>query len=239
MRLYVFENGMYTPTMTPFPGFLVQDGQRNILIDTGLRPEDAALVNAANGDDGVQVGEARTPPAILAKLGLTPDDIDVVVNTHFHYDHCGYNRLFRKARFYVQESHYRFAKQSQDQAFGLSSRHWEDPGLDYHLLDGDGEFTAGLTACRTDGHVIGMQSIVVKLPHTGNVLIASDAMRDSRMLEAENPSEHSMFDQDANLVNDGVRKLRGLIREMDVKLVLFNHDGKVWPHYRKLPDYYD
>ncbi|MFP2959160.1 MBL fold metallo-hydrolase [Myxococcus sp. 1LA] len=62
---------------------LVQSQQRNILVDSGLCDDADRLVLA------------------LKKHGLTPDDVDVVVATHLHYDHCGNHLLFRNARYVV------------------------------------------------------------------------------------------------------------------------------------------
>jgi N-acyl homoserine lactone hydrolase len=241
MRLFVFENGVYKPNGDPFPGFLVQtDSDFNILIDTGITPEDAARLNQIMGANDVEVGESRLLLNILDGLGISPSNIHAVINTHFHYDHCGYNRSFPQAEFYVQKSHYEYALSSTDPAFGLVERHWEDPALHYHLLEGDQEILPGIHVIRTDGHVRGIQSVLIELPKSGNILIASDAMRDSRMLASDvNPAQYSMFDTDPVLVNEGVKKLKRSVIEKNIQQVIFNHDGRVWPTYKKAPDFYD
>ena len=185
----------------------------------------------------MEVGPYHLPESCLGKLGIRPEMIDIVINTHFHFDHCGYNKLFCKAKFYVQKDHYYFAKSSNDKAFGKTERYWDH--ISYELIDGDKEIIPGIHCVRTDGHVIGMQSIVIELKKTGNVLIASDAMRDSRMLYHENPCHFSMFDSDDEKVNEGVRKLERVIKEKSINLVIFNHDGLAWPTYRKSPDFYE
>jgi N-acyl homoserine lactone hydrolase len=239
MRLFLFENAIYKPTQDPFPGFLIQHEGHNILIDTGITQDDADALNKDNGNDCVEVGPKRLPINFLNKLGLKAKDIDVVINTHFHFDHCGFNRLFKNATFYVQRTHYDYVKNSNDKMFGLTLRHWEDPALKYTFVNGDKQILDRIHAIKTDGHVIGIQSVLIELPKTGNVLIASDAMRDSRMLNANNPLEYSMFDANAEMVNEGVKKLKSFIKEMDVKLIIFNHDGKTWPAYKRFPEYYD
>ena len=241
MKLYVFENAVYKPNGDPFPGFLVRtDNNFNILIDTGIMPEDARRLNEIIGANDVDVGESRLPLNILGTLGISPQNIHAVINTHFHYDHCGYNRSFPQAEFYVQKSHYEYALSSQDDAFGLTERHWDDPALRYHLINGDQEILPGIHVVQTDGHVRGIQSVIVELKKTGNVLIASDAMRDSRMFADEvNPAQYSMFDSDPALVNQGVEKLKRKIAEKNIQLIIFNQDGRVWPTYKKAPDVYD
>jgi glyoxylase-like metal-dependent hydrolase (beta-lactamase superfamily II) len=240
MKLFLFENAIYKPNKTPFPGFLVHtNDNKNILIDTGITQADADILNERNGSNDIEIGEKRLPINVLKSLDLTPDDIDIVINTHFHYDHCGFNRLFHKSIFYAQNSHYEYALKSKEEGLGLTERYWDDPEIKYHLIDGDREILPGIFSIKTDGHMTGIQSIVVSLENTGNVLLTSDAMRDSRMLNSDNPAQFSMYDNNSELVNRGVEKFRKIIKDMDVKLIVFNHDGAVWPSYKLLPEYYD
>lgn len=58
---------------------LIVSGSRRIVADTGLPGEEEPILCA------------------LAELGLEPEDIDVIINTHFHPDHCGNNYLFSRA----------------------------------------------------------------------------------------------------------------------------------------------
>lgn len=58
---------------------LVISGSRKIIVDTGLVGEDGLIIDA------------------LARKGLRPQDIDTVINTHLHPDHCGNNHLFSHA----------------------------------------------------------------------------------------------------------------------------------------------
>jgi glyoxylase-like metal-dependent hydrolase (beta-lactamase superfamily II) len=62
---------------------LVAIGRRRIIVDTGLADE-GELIDLA-----------------LRRLNLSPEDIDTVVNTHSHPDHCGNNHLFAEARVQV------------------------------------------------------------------------------------------------------------------------------------------
>jgi N-acyl homoserine lactone hydrolase len=173
-------------------------------------------------------------------MDISPNDIAAVINTHFHFDHCGYNRSFPDATFYVQKSHYEFAKKSNYRIFGYSERDWDDPSINYQLVDGDKEILPGIQVIRTDGHEIGIQSVIVNLKNTGNVLIASDAISDSRMLsDNNNPAQYSMFNRDPENVRKGIIKLKEIIKDKDIKLIIYNHDSEMWPTYKKMPDYYD
>jgi N-acyl homoserine lactone hydrolase len=64
---------------------LIRAGSKNIVVDSGAE------------DDGDQI------IAALAKMGLSPEDIDILVNTHSHPDHCANNHLFSTARLLAPE----------------------------------------------------------------------------------------------------------------------------------------
>src|SRR6218665_3377355 len=81
---------------------LIRHPQGNVLFDTGCNPD------AATDPEGRWGGLARVMTPIfseqdtvvpqLAGLGLRPDDIDIVVCSHLHPDHCGCNEAFRHAK---------------------------------------------------------------------------------------------------------------------------------------------
>ena len=65
---------------------LIQTGRENILVETGIGDKFDAKFSEIYGVD-----HSRTLPGELEKLHLTPADIDIVINTHLHFDHCGWN----------------------------------------------------------------------------------------------------------------------------------------------------
>ena len=108
------------------------------------------------------------------------------------------------------------------------------------MVDGDKEILPGIHVIKTDGHEVGIQSVMLNLKNTGNVLIASDAISDSRMLtDDNNPSQYSAFNRDPELVKKGVKKLKKIIKDKDIKLIIYNHDASTWPAYKKMPEFYD
>src|SRR5947208_2236111 len=85
--------------------------------------------------------------------------VDVVVNTHLHFDHCGGNHLFAGRPIYVQ-------RQELDDALGeedYTIREWvEAPGVEYVAVDGELELLPGLRLVPTPGHTRGSQVVVVE-----------------------------------------------------------------------------
>lgn len=108
----------------------------------------------------------------LARLGLMPEDIDLVINTHLHRDHCGGNtRLegdqivptFPGAEYWVQRLEYADAAFPNERTRATYS--WENYGPLYEsgqmrLLDGETEVVPGMRCVVTPGHTRGHQSIV-------------------------------------------------------------------------------
>src|ERR1041385_8286324 len=110
--------------------YLVQmsDG-KNILIDTGL-PADYVPA------PGIPPAEYETNVIDqLNTLGLQPDDIDMLICTHFDPDHAGYNDSFPKAELVVQRAHYELARSGHPR-YAAARSHWDHPAMKYRLIDG-------------------------------------------------------------------------------------------------------
>ncbi|HKF37416.1 MAG TPA: N-acyl homoserine lactonase family protein [Ktedonobacteraceae bacterium] len=210
--------------------YLVQtsDG-KNILIDSGL-PAD-------------YTPPPGTPPAEnrknvlkhLADLGLRPDDIDLLISTHFDVDHAGYHDVFSRAELVVQRDHYALAR-SGHVRYAAARAHWDHPALRYRLIEGDTELLPGLSLIETSGHAPGHQSVLVHLPQTGKVLLAIDAVRLQRQFTADRRAWPD--DDNEEQLRASTRKLLDLVEREQVALVIFGHDGEQWKTLKKAPDYY-
>jgi N-acyl homoserine lactone hydrolase len=94
----------------------------------------------------------------LSPLSLDPGSIDVVVNTHLHFDHCGGNHLFAGTPIYVQRQELEDAR-----AGDYTIPEWVDaPGVEYVALDGEHELLSGIRLVPAPGHSRGMQVVVVE-----------------------------------------------------------------------------
>jgi N-acyl homoserine lactone hydrolase len=115
----------------------------------------------------------------LAQLGLDPGDIDLLICTHFDTDHCGYHAAFTRAELIVQRRHYELARSGYAR-FAATRSQWDHPALRYRLVEGDTQLLPGLELIETGGHVPGHQSILLRLPKTGPVLLTIDAVSRQR-----------------------------------------------------------
>src|SRR5450759_1191754 len=209
--------------------YLVQtsDG-KNILIDSGLPADYTPPPGTPPAENEKNVLEH------LADLGLRPDDIDILVCTHFDIDHVGYHDAFGKAELIVQREHYALARSGHPR-FAAARTHWDHPALRYRLIDGDTELLPGLTLLETSGHTVGHQSVLVRLPQTGKVLLTIDAVMMKRTFTPDRQAWPG--DDNEEQLRASTRKLLDLVEREHVPLVIFGHDGQQWQTLKKAPAY--
>src|SRR5471030_1400677 len=112
----------------------------------------------------VDTGMTQLHPAVAdMDPRLTPlsaqASIDVVINTHLHFDHCGGNHLFTGRPIYVQRRELDDARSEDD----YTIREWiEAPGVQYVPVDGALELLPGLRLAPAPGHTLGSQVVVVQ-----------------------------------------------------------------------------
>lgn len=211
--------------------YLIETGDsKHILIDSGLPADYPPPAGAPPAQQQKNVLEH------LADLGLRPDDIDLLICTHFDVDHAGYHDAFPQAELIVQRQHYALA-QSGHPRFAAARPHWGHPALRYRLIDGDTELLPGLTLLETSGHTPGHQSVLVRLPQTGPVLLAIDAVMMQRLFTPDRPAWP--MDDNEEQLRASTRKLLDLAEREQVALVIFGHDGQQWQALKKAPAYYE
>ena len=211
--------------------YLIQmsDGE-HILIDSGLPAEYQPPPGTPPTENEKNVIEH------LAAFALRPDDIDLLICTHFDIDHVGYHDAFTNAELIVQREQYDVAR-SGHARFAAGRAHWDHPALRYRLVDGDTELFPGLTLIETSGHAPGHQSVLVRLPQTGPVLLAIDAVVMQRLFTTARQAWPT--DDNAEQLRDSTAKLLDLVEREHVALVVFGHDGQQWRALKKAPAYYE
>ncbi len=136
---------------------LILTSDAKILVDTGI----GELPVKYRSVCAVRRSSEQTVRAQLAQRGLKPDDVDVVVNTHLHFDHCGNNALFPNAEFVVQAEEFEYACEPERFQQSAYIRELFDLKLDYRLVHGEHRITDNISVVPTPGHSVGHQSVVV------------------------------------------------------------------------------
>ncbi len=146
---------------------LVGAGRHHVLIETGIGDK-----FDAKRADLYGVDHSTTLLAELAKLGLAPENIDVVINTHLHFDHCGWNtrregaRLvpaFPRARYVVQRGEWEHALHptERDRA-GYLEEFFCPAQPQTELLDGNREILPGIRVEVVPGHTRDLQCVRIE-----------------------------------------------------------------------------
>jgi glyoxylase-like metal-dependent hydrolase (beta-lactamase superfamily II) len=147
---------------------LIRTGRENVLIETGMGNKLSERMVKFYGQ----------PAQLLKSLaagGVSPEDIDVVINSHLHFDHCGWNTsrhasgkivpTFPRAKYYAPEGEWQYArKPSERDSISYIPDNY-DPLVQsgrMTLLKGDEEIAPGITVKTFPGHTAHMQGVIVE-----------------------------------------------------------------------------
>src|SRR5438270_6579874 len=153
-------NAPASPTITPVRvAELLAEGQRMpVYVHVIDHPDGRVLVDTGLTDLHPAVADMDPRLTPLSEQDFDIASIDIVVNTHLHFDHCGGNHLFAGRPIYVQ-------RQELEDARGedYTIPEWVDaPGVSYETVDGEHELLPGIRLIPAPGHSRGMQVVVVE-----------------------------------------------------------------------------
>lgn len=231
----------------PVPWFLIKHPMGNVVIDGGNAVEAAidkrghwgAVVDAY--DPVMNIADNCVDQCRL--VGVEPNDVRYVLQSHLHLDHTGAIGHFPKAQHIVQRAEYEYAFNPQWFAEGAYIRaDFDRPGLDWKFLGGeysDNFDLFGDGAIRTiftPGHSTGHMSFLITLPNTGPVLLTIDA---AYTLDHWNNKALPGLVVSSSDAANSVAKLRRIADDTNAMLVT-GHDPDNWQTFQKAPyDFYD
>lgn len=223
----------------PVSCVLLRHPKGNVLFDTGCHPDTSTDATARWGsmakvmqpigavDDHVVHG--------LSTLGLTPDDIDIVVNSHLHSDHCGCNEFFRRATLFCHRRELEAAQGPDAQLRGYLPADWQHP-MPTEAIEaqrdvfGDGR----IVLLPLPGHTPGALGALVGLDRDGSFLLAADAVALRATLEREVIPRNTW---DADLALQSLQEVKRI--QAAGTMVFFGHDAAQWDELRKGVDSYE
>jgi len=144
---------------------LIDAGEKMIIVDTGMLGEDGILLDA------------------LSARGLEPADIDFVVNTHLHLDHCGCNLLFRNSIFYADRN--------------------ESPPAHFRPTPDGGKLLPGVSFLSTPGHTEGSVTVLAETAE-GIYAMAGDAIPTKENYDTMTPPAINI---DERLAMESIRRI--------------------------------
>lgn len=236
----------------PVYSILIDHADGLFLMDTGFDHDHVMRVLPF---EKPQQTPEQTIPGALARIGRRPEDVDVVINSHYHFDHCGGNRHCVNAETVCHAREFEAAKAPQpfehlgysdlsfapELAFKAAGDGPKDhlKGLEsYHprfrLIEGDQEIAKGVHLFETPGHTAGHYSLMVELASRRPLLFAIDVAYTVKSLETLTIASFHL-DPVANI--ESMRRIRALAGQFDAEL-FFPHDAQHFQTYRKAPDFY-
>ncbi len=221
------------------PCALLRHGQGNVLFDTGCHPSVSEHPEARWG------GLARLMTPImqpddnvvnaLGSIGLTCDDIDVVVCSHLHPDHCGCNTFFKHATFILHRLEVEAACAPGAEAQGYLAAEWEAPAPT-DIIDGERDvFGDGrIVLLPLPGHTPGTTGALVTLDRSGAFLLASDTVSLRSTLDTGIVPKNTW---NADALLKSLAEVRRL--EVGGAKVVCGHDAAQWATLRTGADAYE
>jgi N-acyl homoserine lactone hydrolase len=218
-------------------GYLIEtDRKERVLIDTGFPPKYAADAEAATREDDLgtfgrvlSLTPQNLAPAQLQLLGLEPQDVHLMIQSHTHIDHLGFMDRFEGIPILIAGAERRLPRPLYWS--GKQPMNW--PDRDYHLIEKDLKIGPEFEVLLVPGHAPGQLAFLLELPETGSVLLTSDAI--SRPAEIE---EECAGAWDEKLALGNARRLMDIASARDA-LVIYGHCPDQWPGLRKAPEWYD
>ncbi|HWQ77748.1 MAG TPA: N-acyl homoserine lactonase family protein [Anaerovoracaceae bacterium] len=232
----------------PCQAFLLQDGTMNILIDNGMNES----MNAYGSNDGVNSYYATSVQFLesLGKIGLAPEDIDLLIYTHLHADHAGNAKYFPSTKTIVQ----------RDEWIGcLNPCHREkmlrlyDPDTvlplqnnpNLMLVDGDLDLMNEIRLIKTPGHTRGSQALAVNTTNGLRIFVGDqfhlpiccfpwiDTLMNYEGIELAVTPDPDSPAMPATLVMNyydfynSAEKIKALLPEEDPQYIICGHDAAV------------
>ena len=179
---YHVDNGKIVemPVLT----YLIRTEYGNILFDSGLNHDDFPSLLSLGKN--LKVKEEDCLLNRLRDVGVAPDDINLVVQSHLHWDHSGMLGYFPNAEIIIQREEYGYAMNPPTVAEAYYRRHYYDrPDLNWRIIDGDETLMPGITAILTPGHTPGHQSLLADLQESGTIILSGDCASTHENIERE------------------------------------------------------
>lgn len=212
----------------PVSCVLLKHPQGNALFDTGCSPEAAIDPEGRWGPLArAMVPDFQPQDTVVGQLplaGIAADDVDIVICSHLHPDHCGCNGYFKRATVICHARELELARSAEGLANGYLPADWDHPNR-FDTIDGDRDVfgDGSLTLIPMPGHTPGMTVAHVSLDRDGTFLLASDAAPVRAVID-ERYAPRNSWDKDkaAAAVVEIARF------EADGATILLGHDDAQW-----------
>jgi len=241
--------------------YYIDHPKAKILIDAGFNlanfPTEGFPLRS--GPEGVAATQRSDQNTIdqLAKIGVTPEEIDFVVISHLMSDHAGYLPRFAgtKAKIIVQEAEREYADRlgvppnpdyepavEQFHSWMYFRNQFEVPGLDFMEIKGDLDLVGrDVEILSLPGHTPGFQNVMVRLSRTGPVFLSAcetRAMYYGIPINGYAPGIPHSFTWSASGELHSFKKVRKLVEDEEGQ-IFFGHDYEQFSTLKRAPECYE
>ncbi|HEX2367496.1 MAG TPA: N-acyl homoserine lactonase family protein [Bradyrhizobium sp.] len=211
--------------------YLIKHSQGWFLWDTGIPDAVASMPNGLMPADPKATAWKRpkTLASQLEQLGVKPSDIKAMAVSHTHPDHVGNVEMFSTAMLYVQKAEYTWP--------GTDNKPRFKPEHPVTQLEGDHDVfgDGSVTILSTPGHTPGHQSLKVKLPKTGEIVLSGDAAHFKSNWENRRVPVNN-FSKEQTVAS--MEKISGVL-EKDKAQLWINHDKAQRDSLKMAPEFYE
>lgn len=172
----------------PYTVWNIEGTGKNILVDSGCGAADYYRVIKGMKDDQFTAGGESFKDVLdntsfedgLAGWGLKPEDIDIVILTHLHWDHIMGAAKCKNARIIVQEAEWRAALNPHPlMTFAYAPRWYYEKMTNLEFVKGDVDFMPGIRLIHTPGHTPGGQSVAVETEKGWHAIVGYCSVKDN------------------------------------------------------------
>lgn len=227
----------------PVPMYIIDHPRGLVIFDTGMSvnvvpdngaeywgPVSQAFIPTMTRDQGI---DER-----LQQIGKSVSDVKYVIHSHFHLDHAGNIAMFPNATHIVRKAELKNAwwpEQFQRAAYVLDD-YMETRNFNFIELTEDMDLfgDGAIELIDTKGHTQGHQSLIVRLPNTGTVILAADAAYMPENLQGTIPG----IVWNVQEAMEAIERMK-LIRDRENGEIWLGHSMEQFQTRRLLPEYYD
>jgi glyoxylase-like metal-dependent hydrolase (beta-lactamase superfamily II) len=199
----------------PVNTILIRGNGTTVLVDTGLGPTPRAFMP----DGGARLLTE------LARAGSSPEDVDLVVHTHLHVDHVGWDGFFPNARYVVSGDEWSYFMSEDSLAQRPHLRDRVEPLHDAGsvvLVDGELEVVSGVHLVPTRGHTAGHASVFVESEGEELVVLGDVVVHE---LQLADPDLVYVSDDDPKLSAATRKRVLGQLADKGTNAIVSHFHG--------------
>ena len=226
----------------PILAYLIETANGRILYDVGCDYSkicDPVLKHRYYENESFPFGppemtEEQRVPNRLARLGLKPEDVDVVFVGHLHFDHGGGLCDMKHAEIHVHEHELAAARELADDAYFkedfMGDYNWNTKATEYELA-------SGVSAIESPGHTAGHMSMLIELPKGPPIILAGDAADLQENIDDEVAPGLCWHDRE-DMAIESICKLKAIAEQTGAQLWP-NHDIEFYRRCHPFPMWYE